>query len=184
MPPGLRRGPSLPSRSTKQWHPAVAGPQPRQQTSQVVLRPERGPIPGHRRGRGLVRPSPTLTCRRRKLDAENTTREPEQHVRTPEFGSAFYPLLALDPPRRGSRAPHHLTSAPRRLWQAHTYIWNRADLVAAPRRCHSPSTIDRGYIWDVQVTPGKVCCRPVSGGTAAKSQALSGFWFLGTLMLN
>lgn len=35
-------------------------------------RPERGPIPGHRRGRRHG-PSPTLTCRRGRLDAENAT---------------------------------------------------------------------------------------------------------------
>lgn len=185
MPPWTAQRPISPLAAHKAVAPCShSGPQPRQQTPLAVPHPERGPIPGHRRGRGHVGPSPSLTCRRRRLGAENATREPEQHVRTQEFGSAFYPLSALDPPRRWSRAPHHLTSAPGLLCQAHTYIWDRADLAAAPERCHSPSTIDRGYIWDMQATAGKVCCGPVSGGTAAKSQALSRFRFLGTLMLN
>lgn len=56
-----------------------------------------------------------IPCRHRRLDAENATREPEQHVRSQEFGSAFYLQSALDPPRRrGSRASllPHLTSPP------------------------------------------------------------------------
>ena len=172
MPPGATQGPISPLATHKAVAPCGrSGPQPRQQISLVVPCPERGPIPGHRRSRG---PSPTLTCRHRRLDAENATREPEQHVRSQEFGSAFYLQSALDPPRRrGSRASllPHLTSPPPQdaCGKPTPTSWTELTLWLHQDEATPLPQLTGVRIWDLQATAGKICYGPVSGGTSAKN---------------
>lgn len=111
--------------------------------------PRKGSNSGHRRSRGLVGPSPT--CSRRRLDAGNPRREAEQHVRTQELGSAFYPLSAVDPPRSGSHPP----PPPPQAACGKPTPTSGTELTSRLHQDAATPTTDRGYIWDIQVTAGK-----------------------------